>query len=337
MSQDWVDDLFRIRGLATVPIADSATPTVVSAEDAKSFCISATGTTTAPRAMILPHKKGALWLVDVQTAYALTVKGPTGTGPDVPPGANALVYSDGTNFKGAGLAQLGLVTTTKTIATADIQLSPAESVADRIVLLGVPAASHTVTMDPVALRPDGTMLRVLNGASKVHTLIDGNGDTFAIYPGEFVVFEWADSGTPTISVVARSTIGGASIPVTPPAAGQVLVAASPTASVWRGPNPTTKITGAGGTTNVTDQDQTVFVNTAASGQTLMLPSIAAVPTSDGRRIIAKAGASGSTHSVVINGNGANIDAAGTYTIPTDWGGVELVFVYGQGWIIAAKF
>lgn len=103
------------------------------------------------------------------------------------------------------------------------------------------------------------------------------------------------------------------------------------------PNPTTRITGAGGSTNVSDADQTIYVNTAVAGQTIVLPNIAAVSTSDGRRIVVKGGQSASTHNVVINGNGANIDASATYTIAADWGGVVLVYVYGSGWIVAAKF
>lgn len=184
---DFLDDLFRIRGLKTVVIADSAAPTVVSAASAKAFVIEATGTVTAPRAMVLPHKAGAAWVVYNGTAYALTVKGPSGSGTSLEPGERVLVYSTGSSFARSGGAGAGAPDVQSYTVTADATLSHVYADADLLVLGG--AAQHVSTF-PISVR-DGAPIVIWNQSGATQTIADQDGSAYDVVAGAAITLQRA--------------------------------------------------------------------------------------------------------------------------------------------------
>lgn len=99
----WLDTLFRFGALKSIAVADSSTPTTVSDTDAaEARVLVLTGTLTAARSVVLSHRAGADWIVLNNTTggYAVTVKGPTGTGYSVASSKIATVFSDGSKYLG---------------------------------------------------------------------------------------------------------------------------------------------------------------------------------------------------------------------------------------------
>lgn len=82
------------------------TELILSAAQYGCLLLELTGTLAEPAAVVLPHQAGRCWLVRNLTAggHAVTVRGGTGTGVAVPPGALAPVLTDGSDFRGAGAA-----------------------------------------------------------------------------------------------------------------------------------------------------------------------------------------------------------------------------------------
>lgn len=99
----WLNDLFRFGGFVEVPIADSASPTVVEESQYRSRLLKFTGTLTACRSAYLPGKAGADW--QLWNATSQTIKVSTGVGSDaavtVPAGGRAIVHTDGSGIYNA--------------------------------------------------------------------------------------------------------------------------------------------------------------------------------------------------------------------------------------------
>lgn len=109
--------LFRFGGKATIPVADSAGPTVVpkSAWTAKLLVL--TGTLTESRSVTLPLQAGWDWYVLNQTNYAITVGGQTGAGVSVPAGDSVAVVCTGQAYALVGAITAPFVVSTPITAT----------------------------------------------------------------------------------------------------------------------------------------------------------------------------------------------------------------------------
>jgi hypothetical protein len=100
MAVDWLRKQFRFGGGVAVPVADSATATTVTDEQAANRLLKATGAHTADRSLNLPLENGADWIVrnDTTGGFTLSVGGATGDRVDVPPGEVRYLICDGTDF-----------------------------------------------------------------------------------------------------------------------------------------------------------------------------------------------------------------------------------------------
>lgn len=103
MAVDWLRKQFRFGGGVSVPVADSATATTATDEQAANRLLKATGAHTAARSLNLPLENGADWVVrnDTTGGYTLSVGGATGDRVDVPPGEVRWVVCDGAHFASA--------------------------------------------------------------------------------------------------------------------------------------------------------------------------------------------------------------------------------------------
>lgn len=201
-------------------------------------------------------------------------------------------------------ANLPPVVVSKAVTTADLVLTPTESVADFIELTGAPAASHNVTMDGAATRPKGVLLRVANQSTKKHTFFDGNGNGFDVVSGEVIVFEWSDGVSPTLTEVSRTTVGGAFVFGTP-VVGAVPVAISATAAAWGFPfYAAATVHIAAGVASVASQGPstlgTITISRTAAGHTVLtLPNTTPIT---GRVQVTTIGTGGHSPSVVQTGD-----------------------------------
>lgn len=201
----WLDDLFRLRGLATIAITDSASPTVASEAAAASLVIVASGTVTAARALRLPHKAGAIWVVENATGYDLSVSGPTGAAATVAAGERTLVYSTGSAFKALSGSSSSTITAQEAAVAGPgvATLTVAQSQADYLSLTGAPGEDVGVAWHASATRTVGTRVVVRNATDSVQTLCDPAGSDFmslgALASAELV---WITSSV--LGIVSRS-------------------------------------------------------------------------------------------------------------------------------------
>lgn len=175
-----------ISGIATVTVADSATPTALTAvnggtDQARQMIINLTGALTAAREVTCPNVQKMYFVRNgTSGGYAVTFRTAGGTGVSVPNGKIRIVYSDGTNVADL-ITDLGATTQ---LAGSDIATT---STAQTLI-------NKTLTSPRV-----GTAILDTNG----NELIRVSATASAVNEIQFA--NAATGGTPTISAVGDNT------------------------------------------------------------------------------------------------------------------------------------
>lgn len=107
---NFLDDLFRFGGRATVRVADTAAATVLTEDQQRARIIEITGTLTAGRTLRMPLKAGADWVIKNSTTggFAVTVAGESGASVSVAAGDQKQIFCDGTGFSTIAAASLAV-------------------------------------------------------------------------------------------------------------------------------------------------------------------------------------------------------------------------------------
>lgn len=133
MRYGFLEELFRTGGSAQVSVADTSAPTQASEDQTAAFLVSLVGTTTAARTVVLQQRaSGFSWVFINETANAVTVQPPTGTGLSIAAGDTTLAIIDRSgNLKKLTLGTGGSGIDAYTVTTAGFTM---------------PAVSSTVTI-----------------------------------------------------------------------------------------------------------------------------------------------------------------------------------------------
>ena len=147
---------FAILGFVNVTITGNADLTLSAPQQANYFVkVASDGASLAVRQVIAPLNEGNTYVVENATSegFAITFIGSSGTGVSIPPGAMALVVTDGTNYFGT---LLGASATVFGTWTADVLpgASPYTPLAGQI-MIAVNTSTGPVTVKTPANPYDG--------------------------------------------------------------------------------------------------------------------------------------------------------------------------------------